>query len=140
MKAGAFVVPKNSGAVRTVGEQGRTAGAGCRAPHTTGEANMVDPWESRRPRQRAREDCFKTWGTNCWWCGHPNAYEVDHLQRRTDGGSPYDVANLRPSHGSNAPCPVCVSPTTGRARCCNQERNRKPKVEREAMSIDPRCI
>uniref|UniRef100_A8LZZ9 HNH domain-containing protein n=1 Tax=Salinispora arenicola (strain CNS-205) TaxID=391037 RepID=A8LZZ9_SALAI len=101
---------------------------------------MVDPRQSRRPWQRARIATFRAWGTDCHWCGHPEAHEVDHITRLSDGGSPYDVANLRPSHGSNSPCPVCVSPTTGRARCCNQERNRRPVIERQPLSIDPSCI
>lgn len=96
----------------------------------------VDPWLSRRPKQRARDACFAAYGANCWICGHPEAFEVDHLVRRADGGDPYDVTNLRPAHGSNAPCPVCISPSTGKPRCCNQERNRKARVERVAMSVD----
>jgi hypothetical protein len=73
----------------------------------------------------AKAACFAAWGTDCWWCTHPDGYEADHLVRLADGGDPYNVANLRPSHGSNYPCPVCLGATTGRPRCCNQERNRK---------------
>lgn len=86
---------------------------------------------------QAKQRMFQMWGTDCWWCGHPGAHEADHLVRLADGGDPYEVANLRPAHGSNSPCPVCISPTTGRARCCNQERNRKrPVVPRQSMSVD----
>jgi len=86
---------------------------------------MVQGWTGR-PKKRAREACFRRWGTHCHICGHAGAYEVDHLAERKHGGASYDVANLRPVHGSSAPCPVCVGSRTGRPRCCNQERNRKP--------------
>ena len=95
---------------------------------------MGNGWTGR-PRARARKECFERYGTTCWVCGHPGAYEVDHLGERRYGGPSYDVANLRPIHGSNAPCPVCVSTTTGRARCCNQERNRKARVV-EPVRVD----
>lgn len=98
-------------------------------------------WQSRRPWFRAKDAMFETWGTNCWWCGHPGAYEADHLIRLADGGQRLDPDNLRPAHGSNAPCPVCISPTTGRPRCCNQERNRRtPPPARTPLSVDPRTI
>ena len=87
-----------------------------------------------------RQDVFTTYGTDCWWCGHPNGLEVDHLQRLADGGNPYDLNNARPAHGSNYPCPVCISPSTGRPRCCNQERNRKTVPQRTTLAIDPRSI
>lgn len=67
---------------------------------------------------------FQAYGTDCWICGHPDALEVDHIDRLADGGDPYNLDTARPAHGSNYPCPVCVSDTTGRPRCCNQERNR----------------
>lgn len=67
-------------------------------------------------------DAFRLWGDECMWCGHPGAGEVDHLVPMRVGGAPYDPNNLRPIHGSNAPCPVCVGKRTGRPRCCNQEK------------------
>ncbi len=97
-------------------------------------------WSSRRPRQRARDACFAAWGTVCWVCKHPGAYEVDHLLERARGGDPFDQDNLRPVHGSNAPCPVCISPSTGRPRCCNQERNRKPRADLPGVNVDPYSI
>lgn len=86
--------------------------------------------------RNAKAAAFAMWGTDCWWCGHPGGYEADHLQRLADGGDPYDPANLRPSHGSNYPCPVCISPSTGRPRCCNQERNRRSRPARQSLSVD----
>lgn len=89
-----------------------------------------------RPATRFRAQVFATYGRTCWVCGHGGAGEVDHLVKRADGGALYDLANARPAHGSMAPCPVCVSPTTGRARCCNQERNAKPKPSVVAVYVD----
>jgi hypothetical protein len=90
--------------------------------------------------RNAKAAAFRIWGTDCWWCHHPGGYEGDHLQRLTDGGDPYDPHNIRPAHGSNYPCPVCISPTTGRPRCCNQERNRRTKPARQPLTIDPRTL
>jgi len=90
--------------------------------------------------QTAKQAAFALWGTDCWWCHHPGGYEGDHLVRLTDGGDPYNPDNIRPAHGSNYPCPVCISPTTGKPRCCNQERNRKTKTARTPLTIDPRTI
>src|SRR5688572_5277173 len=89
--------------------------------------------------ERAKRETFERWGYRCWWCPHEGAREVDHLIPISQGGDPYDLANLRPSHGSNSPCPVCVSPRTGRARCCNQERHGRKTVtvrNRTTMSVD----
>jgi hypothetical protein len=84
-----------------------------------------------------RQDVFAAYGTSCWICGHGGAYEVDHVNRLADGGDPYDLETARPAHGSNYPCPVCISTTTGRARCCNQERNRKAAPSGQvALSVD----
>ena len=88
-----------------------------------------------RPRARARAETFRRWGHICHLCGHEGANEVDHLGELRYGGSSYDPANLRPAHGSNSPCPVCISPTTGRARCCNQERNAKPRATPLAVDL-----
>lgn len=83
---------------------------------------------------------FRAYGTVCWICGHEGAYEVDHLTRRADGGAVFDLANLRPAHGSNAPCPVCISPSTGKPACCNQSRNRRPRAAKVALSVDPQDL
>jgi hypothetical protein len=88
----------------------------------------------------AKQAAFRMWGTDCWWCGHPGAYEGDHLIRLIDGGDPYSVDNIRPAHGSNYPCPVCISPTTGRPRCCNQDRHSRSQPTRTTLSVDPRTI
>lgn len=90
--------------------------------------------------RNAKQAAFQRWGTDCWWCHHPGGYEGDHLIRLADGGDPYDPNNIRPAHGSNYPCPVCISPTTNRPRCCNQERNRRSRPARTALIIDPRTI
>jgi len=73
--------------------------------------------------RNAKREAWRIWGTDCWICGHPDAYEGDHVVRLADGGDPYDPWNIRPAHGSNYPCPVCTGARTGRPRCCNQERN-----------------
>lgn len=73
-------------------------------------------------------------------CGHAGAYEVDHLVERARGGDSFDPDNLRPVHGSNSPCPVCISDSTGRPRCCNQERNRKPRIAETVIDVDPHSI
>ncbi len=86
--------------------------------------------------RNAKTAAFRLWGTDCWWCGHPGGYEGDHLQRLADGGDPYDPDNIRPSHGSNYPCPVCIGANTGRPRCCNQERNRKTPTTRVTLRVD----
>lgn len=79
-----------------------------------------------RPYRRARELVFATYGTVCHWCGHEGAREVDHLiPVALDQSQPVTYKLMRPIHGSNSPCPVCVSGTTGRKRCCNQERGTK---------------
>jgi hypothetical protein len=88
-----------------------------------------------------RRAVFAEYGTTCHVCGHERALEVDHLIRRADGGSVHDLRNLRPAHGSNYPCPVCIAPTTGRPRCCNQERNARPAAKaRVPFSVDPRTL
>jgi hypothetical protein len=88
-----------------------------------------------RPATRFRALVFATYGRTCWLCGHGGAGEVDHLKKRSEGGALYDLANARPAHGSMAPCPVCRTPE-GRARCCNQERNRKPRPHRAEVVVD----
>ncbi len=88
-----------------------------------------------RPRGRARRECFERYGTVCHLCGHGGAYAVDHLAERQHGGRSYEVGNLRPAHGTSAPCPVCISTTTGRPRCCNQERNRKARATPVAVDL-----
>lgn len=106
-------------------------------------AKVINPENVGRRGARwltAKRAAFALWGTDCWICGHVNAFEADHVVRLADGGDPYNPENIRPAHGSNAPCPVCISPSTGRARCCNQERNRRPRPERCQLTVDPRAL
>lgn len=77
--------------------------------------------------REARAACFALWGTVCVWCGHDGAGEADHVVPMRLGGDPYDPQNLRPMHGSNAPCPECLGERTGRPRCCNQEKQAADK-------------
>lgn len=106
----------------------------------TGSREGIDPRNIGRRGAKWREAkrrAFLLWGTDCWICGHPGGFEGDHVVRLVDGGDPYDPEGIRPAHGSNYPCPVCISPVTHRARCCNQERNRKASDDRTALTIDP---
>ncbi len=62
---------------------------------------------------------FLIYGTDCWICGHHGAGEADHLiPISLDPHQPVDPHAMRPSHGANAPCPVC-------GRKCNQEKGDK---------------
>lgn len=66
------------------------------------------------------------YGEVCHICGHGGATEADHLVPITvDPDQPVDPHLMRPSHGSSAPCPVCVG-AGGKPRKCNQERGNKP--------------
>jgi hypothetical protein len=72
-----------------------------------------------RPYRRARAHMFAMYGTVCIHCGHDGAGEADHLTPiSVDPTQPIDPHLMRPSHGSNYPCPTC-------RRCCNQERGTK---------------
>jgi len=58
-------------------------------------------------------------GDVCWLCGHPGGFEADHIVPISLApDQPIDPDLLRPSHGSNYPCPTC-------GRRCNQERSNK---------------
>ena len=69
---------------------------------------------------RAKAAMFAAYGDVCIHCGHPGAGEADHLTPLSvDPEQPVDYRTMRPSHGSNYPCPTCE-------RRCNQERGTKP--------------
>jgi hypothetical protein len=61
-------------------------------------------------------------GNICWWCGHPGADSVDHVESRAV--NPWrdvaDITNLEPIHGVHG-CPYCPR-VKGKRRKCNQER------------------
>jgi hypothetical protein len=79
-----------------------------------------------RPYRTARKRMFEIYGDTCHLCGHGQAGEADHLEPISiDGDQPIDPHAMRPSHGANAPCPVCVG-NSGRPRACNQERGNGP--------------
>lgn len=72
-----------------------------------------------RPYRRARAEMFTIYGHVCIHCGHPGAYEADHVIPLDEWpDQPHDPHLLRPSHGSNCPCPIC-------GRHCNQVRGTK---------------
>lgn len=69
---------------------------------------------------------FALYGTVCHICGHGEAYEADHLDPvALDPHQPVSPFRMRPSHGTSAPCPVCVG-RDGTPRKCNQERGARP--------------
>jgi hypothetical protein len=79
-----------------------------------------------RPYRTARKRMFAMYGTICHLCGHDGAGEADHLDPISlTPGQRIDPQRMRPAHGSNAPCPVCVG-ADGKPRACNQERGTKP--------------
>lgn len=61
-------------------------------------------------------------GYRCVICGHAGAREAGHVvslaERPDQALNPYA---MRPLHGSNSPCPVCIG-ANGKRRCCNQEQ------------------
>ena len=62
---------------------------------------------------------FARYGTVCIHCGHDGAGEADHLNPISrDPEQKPDPDLMRPSHGSNYPCPTC-------GRCCNQEKGNR---------------
>lgn len=78
------------------------------------------------PYRKARRLMFAIYGHACHLCGHGGAGEADHLVPiSTDTTQPVDPHLMRPAHGSNYPCRVCKT-STGRPRCCNQERGVGP--------------
>ena len=73
--------------------------------------------------RKIRAYAIASWGPGvaCWICQHPilsGEPEPDHVLSRALGGSPYDLANLRPAHGRYSPCYECSD--TG--KLCNQAR------------------
>lgn len=69
----------------------------------------------------------QVYGTDCIHCGHPGAFEADHVDAlKWNPHQPIDPHLLRPSHGSNYPCPVCPGKEPGKGKCCNQVRGTKP--------------
>lgn len=89
-----------------------------------------------RPYLRARAQMFAIYGHVCWICGHGGAGEADHLIAiAIDSDQPIDPHAMRPSHGSNYPCPVCKG-RAGKPRCCNQERGTKPVTSMFRPALD----
>lgn len=73
---------------------------------------------------------FEMYGRTCYLCGHDGAGEADHLiPLAIDPDQPVDPHGMRPSHGSNAPCPIC-------GQACNQVRGIKPPTEPLRTSQD----
>lgn len=72
-----------------------------------------------RPWRRAREKTFEAYGDTCHLCQHYGAGDIDHVIPKETwkamGGHLEDPANLRPAHGAESRCPVCL-------RCCNQSK------------------
>lgn len=66
---------------------------------------------------KARIAVWNTYPHVCHLCGKQIAsfeeYEPDHLIPRSQGGSPLDIANMRPSHGTKS------------KQRCNQRRGTK---------------
>lgn len=78
----------------------------------------------------ARAQMFATYGTTCIWCGHAAAGEADHITPvSVDPSQPIDPHAMRPSHGSNYPCPTC-------GRKCNQERGTRPDFQMYRPAVD----
>lgn len=85
-----------------------------------------------RPYRRIRAQVLALSDT-CGICGHPGADQVDCIQPVSLGGSDTDPTNLRPSHGSSAPCPICPQ-RNGKRRSCNQERGNRVTAKPEHRS------
>ncbi|MDX2705814.1 hypothetical protein PV350_23560 [Streptomyces sp. PA03-6a] len=85
-----------------------------------------------RGYRRAREEMFAIYGTTCHICAHPGAREADHLvpySRLADKTRMPSAHDMRPAHGGNARCPVCL-------RACNAERGNRPIPQRMNHSED----
>jgi hypothetical protein len=79
-----------------------------------------------RPLARAKSQMFAAYGDTCHLCGHPGGYEADHLTPLAIWpDQPVDYRLMRPAHGSNYPCPVCVWQGAP-GKPCNQVRGVKP--------------
>ena len=79
------------------------------------------PKPTGRRWQAFRQVVFRTYGRDCWICGHGGANQVDHLEpTSTHPQLTWVLGNCRPVHGVPANrCPVC-------GRACNQERQAAP--------------
>jgi hypothetical protein len=86
------------------------------------EAMAPNRHRGGRPFRRAKAQMHALYGYVCVHCGHGGAGEADHVVPLSiDPNQPVDPTLMRPSHGSNYPCPVC--PGLGpKGRACNQER------------------
>ena len=79
-----------------------------------------------RPFRTAKAKMHAVFGYVCHLCGHEGAGEADHLGPLAfDPDQPVDWEAMRPSHGSNYPCPVCPWPGAP-GKPCNQVRGTKP--------------
>lgn len=79
--------------------------------------------------RQARKKMFAIFGYTCHICGHDGAGEADHLEAvALNPGQPISPLRMRPSHGSNYPCPICKG-RNGQPRACNQERGVQPMPE-----------
>jgi hypothetical protein len=84
-----------------------------------------------RPYMAAKAQMFAAFGTRCWHCGHEGAGEADHVvPLKVDPGQPVDYRGLRPSHGSNYPCP---EPECQLGPHCNQRRGVQRELFRPRM-------
>lgn len=82
---------------------------------------MTTPKPAGRRWQAFRELVFATYGRTCHLCGHGGANQADHLIPVIQAPElAWDLANVRPAHGTRNRCPVC-------GRCCNQSRIQGPK-------------
>ena len=76
--------------------------------------------------RKAKAEMHARYGYRCIHCGHDGAGESDHVTAlAVDPDQPIDPDGMRPSHGSNYPCPVCPG-KAGKGRACNQERGTRP--------------
>ena len=83
---------------------------------------------SGRGVTRFRRLVAAAYGLTCHLCGQPirtfAEMEPDHLIPRSGGGNPYDLANVRPAHG-----------TRSREKC-NQRRGSRPLSETTTTNRD----
>lgn len=81
---------------------------------------------SGRPYREAKALMHAFYGYTCVHCGHGGAGEADHLDPISMyPDQPIDWRRMRPSHGSNYPCPRCPW-RGGRGMPCNQVRGTEP--------------
>lgn len=89
-----------------------------RVPSSNFVSATGEVWEGA-PRVAARRACFAIYGRMCWLCGHGGAQDVDHLIPPSQGGSMFDIDNLRPMHNVTHGCPYC-------GRKCNRDKGETP--------------